>query len=237
MNVNNLRKNYENLTMLQRLALADNALGRDDESEALAIKNASPRVAFTQPDFNELYTEILNIRMCNLVIRLGYVMSFDLLLFDELEKLIDKSILDDDERINNDLRLTGFLYVRATDSWNAINEELGLRPNFDEELAQHLFAIDMLRSKDETMRAALLTMQQKDQSMQSRNRRLRPQTRPTARSALSATTLTRIRSGHKVKWMPTTWRPGAKAVQQTSKTVRCFVRRIIKPKEIGRLKF
>ena len=56
MNINSLRKNYDSLTMLQRLALADNALGRDDDGEALAIKNASPRIAYTQPDFCELLT-------------------------------------------------------------------------------------------------------------------------------------------------------------------------------------
>ena len=37
-----------------------------------------------------------------------------------------------------------------------------------------------------------------------------------------------------MKWMPTTSLHGAKAVRQASKTVRCFVRRIIEPKEIDR---
>ena len=32
MNINSVRKNYSNLTMLQRLALEDNALGRNDEA-------------------------------------------------------------------------------------------------------------------------------------------------------------------------------------------------------------
>src|SRR5436190_7535875 len=93
MNTNNLRKNYDGLTMLQRLALADNALARNDDSEALAIKNASPRVTFTQADFSELFDEILRIRMCNLVSRLGYIITFDYGFNLELEKLKNESSL------------------------------------------------------------------------------------------------------------------------------------------------
>jgi len=156
MNINTLRKNYQNLTMLQRLALADNALGRNDDNEALAIKNASPKDAFTQPDFYELLNEIVNIRICNIIVRLGYIMHFDLLLQieldSELEKLKNKSSLKARARRSNQIRLAGYLYVRATDAWNAINEELGLRPNFDEVLGEHLFSIELLRTKDVMMR-------------------------------------------------------------------------------------
>ncbi|HMQ04881.1 MAG TPA: hypothetical protein PKD26_13255 [Pyrinomonadaceae bacterium] len=151
MNINRLRRNYDNLTLLQRLALADNALGRDDENEALAIKDASPRISFTQPDFCPLYDEILRVRVFNLIERLNYIMNFDYLMIRQLEKLIDKSSLKM-KRIDDDLKLAAFLYVRATDSWRAVNEELGLRPNFDYEVFGHLFAIDVIKSKDDSLR-------------------------------------------------------------------------------------
>mgnify|MGYP001312385584 CR=1 FL=1 len=156
MTVNNLRKHYDSLTLLQRLALADNALGRSDDSEALAIKNASPRITFTQSDFSELYDEILRIRMFNLVTRLVYIINFDFLLQMETDFLIDKSNLKAKKRINKDLKLGAFLYVRATDSWNAINTELGLRPNFDDEVMEHLSAIDLFQSKDKAMGSVLI---------------------------------------------------------------------------------
>jgi hypothetical protein len=138
--------------MLQRLALADNALGRDDESEALAIKEASPRVSYTAADFSELFDEIIRIRICNLVVRLGYIMNFDFLQFCELEKLIDKSDSKPNKKFSKDLRLAAFLYVRATDAWNAVNDELGLRKDFDEEVGATMFAIDLLKSKERVMR-------------------------------------------------------------------------------------
>lgn len=153
MSIKNLRKSYANLTMLQRLALADNALGREDESEALAIKVASPRVSYTRPDFGELYEEILRMRMCNMVVRLGCIMNFDFLIQSENDSLINKSNVKRSKRINEDLKLASFLYVRATDAWNALNDELGLRRNFDEEVGENLFSIELFRSKDELLRS------------------------------------------------------------------------------------
>jgi hypothetical protein len=152
MNMKSLRKNYENLTMLQRLALADQALGRNDESEALAIKNASPKRSYSQADFCELMTEILNIRLCNLVTRLGYIMQFDLFHQFELDPLDRKPNKARDKRISDNMRLSAYLYVRATDSWKAVNDELGLRQNFDEELGDYLLTAGLLEDKDRLMR-------------------------------------------------------------------------------------
>ena len=152
MNTSKLRKNYGNLTMLQRLALADNALGRDDDSEALAIKDASPKVTYTRPDFFDLYDEILRIRICNLVTRLGHIITFDYWLQMEGDAYCEKSSSRPKKRLNGNLRLAGYLYVRATDSWNAVNAELGLRPNFDKELGKHLFEFSLLIRKDSLIR-------------------------------------------------------------------------------------
>lgn len=142
--------------MLQRLALADNALGRNDDNEALAIKNVSPRISYTQTDFCELLGDIIRIRICNLIVRLGYIMNFDLFLHseteNETERLIDKSKSKRRRDVLGEMRLAGYLYVRATDSWNAVNNELGLRENFDEEIGEFLLALDLLRWKDTIMR-------------------------------------------------------------------------------------
>ena len=87
-------------------------------------------------------------------------MAFDVLLQGQLEKLINKSNLRAKRKVSQELRLAAYLYVRATDSWNAVNDELGLRSNFDEEIGEFLFAVDLLRGKDEMMRKYAFTEQE-----------------------------------------------------------------------------
>ena len=148
MNIKNLRRNYNELTMLERLSLADNAEARDDESEITAINAASPKESFRQVDYYDLMREIKTFRLCNLIVRLGYIMHFDFFLNCDFR---------DEERISNDAKLAAYLYVRATDSWEAVNNELGLRPNFEDELAEHLFAIKMLKRKEILLREIAFT--------------------------------------------------------------------------------
>ncbi len=148
MNIKTLRKNYESLTKLERLSLADNADARDDENEITAINAASPKESFRQVDYYDLMREIKTFRLCNLIVRLGYIIHFDFFLRCDFE---------DEERISNDAKLAAYLYVRATDSWKAINDELGLRPNYDEELAEHLFAIEILKMKEILLREIAFT--------------------------------------------------------------------------------
>lgn len=143
MNIKNLRRNYDNLTRLERLSLADNAEARNDENEVRAIVAASPREHFSQTDFYDLKREITTFRLCNLIARLGYIMLFDLFL--QLEDA-------DSERTFDDAKLAAFCYVRATDSWKTVNDELGLRPNFDAEISEHLFAIEVLNQKNGILR-------------------------------------------------------------------------------------
>ena len=152
MTIKTLRKGYENLSMLQRLSLLDNAISRDDESEAAAITAASPRKIFSQTDYCNLFDEITRIRLCNLIVRLGHLMVFDQLTHYTLDKIDKKSSVHEQERLTNNLRLSAFLYVRATDSWNAVNDELGLRKTFDQEIGEVLFCSHLLQSKDAVMR-------------------------------------------------------------------------------------
>lgn len=147
MNIKTLRLNYDGMTMLERLSLADNAEARDDETEIRAINAASPKETYRQVDYYNLRQEITTFRLCNLIARLGYIMLFDLFLqFDSEEK----------DLINN-ARLAAFCYVRATDAWKAVNTELDLRPNFDAELSEHLFAIEVLKMKDGLLREFAFT--------------------------------------------------------------------------------
>lgn len=158
MNIKSLRKGYENLTMIERLSLADNALARDDESELRAIVAASPRKSFSQVDYFDLMQEITKFRLCNLIVRLSYIMQFDY--FWErsaIDVFSDKPNEQREERLLLDMKMSAYLYVRATDSWKILNDELGLRPNFDEEMSEFLFSLEIMNDKEMLMRKIAFT--------------------------------------------------------------------------------
>jgi hypothetical protein len=152
MSIKSLRRSYENLTMLERLSLVDNAISRDDESELHAIKAASPKETYSQPDFYNLLQEITTFRLCNLIVRLGYAMDFDYFLRVGIENLKNLSKSDDTDTLFDDAKLAAYLYVRETDAWNIVNTELCLRPKFDEEIGGFLFSVQLLERKDRIMR-------------------------------------------------------------------------------------
>lgn len=152
MNIKNIRKSYENLTMLERLSLADNAESRDDDSEIRAIKAASPKEHFSQVDFYDLMKQITTFRLCNLICRLSYIMQFDYFyLRAELALTKKKASFRDYERHLENAKMSAFLYFRAKDSWEIVNDELGLRPNWDEEISEFLFSIALMRAKEKVM--------------------------------------------------------------------------------------
>jgi hypothetical protein len=153
MNIKNLRNNYDGLTMLERLALADNAEARDDESELRAINAASPKEHFRQVDFYDLMKQITTFRLCHLITRLSYIMNFDFFcMLAELEMLKDKPNFSKCDKYLEDAGMSAFLYCRATDSWQIVNDELGLRPNWDEEISEFLFSYKIMKQKEVVMR-------------------------------------------------------------------------------------
>lgn len=156
MNVNQLRKGYANLSKLQRLALFDQAIGRDDDSEAEAVVAASPRVNFSQADFGDLYNNISRLRLCNLLFRFGCLVRFGFLLQAALRaaKLETDSAFDE---FYYEIKLAGFLYVRDTDSWQALNDELGLQPDYEGAIAQVLISREFLGSLDSVLREIAFT--------------------------------------------------------------------------------
>ncbi len=62
-----------------------------------------------------------------------------------------------DERISNDAKLAAYLYVRATDAWKAVNDEFGLRPDYNQEICALLYSVEMLNRKDELLREFAFT--------------------------------------------------------------------------------
>lgn len=149
MNLKSIRKDYEHLNALERLSLLDNAISRDDESEIKAIVAASPRKTFSQPDYVEMFEKITKIRFCNLIVRLGYVMDFELFLRFDSES--------EDDSISNNTRLIAYLYVRATDAWKAVSDELCLRVDYEKEIGKIFIAVGLLFIKDGLLREIAFT--------------------------------------------------------------------------------
>ncbi len=75
----------------------------------------------------------------------------------ELDILKNKSSLKDKERLLNAASMAAFLYCRAKDAWQTVNDELGLRPNYDEEISKFLFSIDLMKAKEKVMRKMAFT--------------------------------------------------------------------------------
>jgi hypothetical protein len=147
MNLKSIQRNYEHLTARERLSLFDTAISRADESEVKAIVAASPRKTYSEPDYLALFEKITKMRFCNLIIRLGYAMNFDFLL----------RLDEDGESISDNAKLAAYLYVRTTDSWKAVSDELCLRPDYDKEIGEIFFAIYLLIVKDRLLREFAFT--------------------------------------------------------------------------------
>ena len=161
MNIKSLRRNYNSLTMLERLALADNADSRDDDTEIRAINAASPKEYFSQVDYYDLMKEINTFRLCNLICRFSYIMQFDFF-YLRAELALDKQnpSYKDYEKHLEDAKMSAFLYFRSKESWQMVNDELGLRPNWDEEMSELLFSITLMKAKEKIMEELILTIEE-----------------------------------------------------------------------------
>ena len=158
MNIKTFRKSYICLTLLERLALADQAEARDDESEIQAINSASPMESRKVVDYYDLLEEINKIRLLNLICCLSYMMRFDYFSNEiELEFLRDRPNAERELKLENCMKMAAFLYVRAKDSWNAVCEEFGFRKDFDEKLLGMLFSVEIFRAQEDLIRAEAFT--------------------------------------------------------------------------------
>lgn len=147
MNIKSVQRGYANMTMLERLTLADLAASRNDEREIEAVILASPRVQYSQPDFLELFVKIDKFRLCNLVTRLSYIMQFDTFCLAD----------NGEDGVQDHARLAAYLYVRATDSWRAICEEFSLCTDFNKQICQHLYSVELLEISDSILREFAFT--------------------------------------------------------------------------------
>lgn len=126
MNIKSLRKNYDQLSKIERLILYDSAENRDDQSEMDAILLATPDEDWLKPDFALEAEQILKIRLVMLVQRLKHSReSMYWLALAESEKLLKRK--KDKENLFSDYAsLQAYFYCVCVDSALAIYKEIGL---------------------------------------------------------------------------------------------------------------
>lgn len=114
MNIKTLRKEYKNLTMLERHSLFISAIMRKDESEENAVVAASPVKLCEMPDFTHLYSKVLSLQMIVMIHKADAWTNWQL--FSEMET----------ERAEKHSRLALYFFFVYSDAWRAVCEKLNI---------------------------------------------------------------------------------------------------------------
>ncbi len=117
MNLNAVRKNYKELSLIERNALFISALQRGDQSEIDAIYAATPRKSFSEIDFYELKQNLMMLQMLVIIEKAEYFdMAFMFVRHGEARhEGIDALCL--------------YLFFTLADAWKAICTEIGVDAN------------------------------------------------------------------------------------------------------------
>lgn len=144
-----IKNNYGLLTMLERFALFQQAVYRQDETEIRRIKAESPQRSLSAPDFCELPEKVFRLDTVNLLSRLNHCFLFDYFI-DAAVKTKDKK---ESETFNQAASLSAYLYTIETDAWRIVCDELGLNPTYFRELtATMCFPARTMEIKDKFIR-------------------------------------------------------------------------------------
>ncbi len=117
MNLNAVRKNYKELSLIERNALFISALQRGDQSEIDAIYAATPRKSFSEIDFYELKQNLMMLQMLVIIEKADY---FSLaIMFAE----------HNEARHEGADALSLYLFFTLADAWKAICKDIGVDAN------------------------------------------------------------------------------------------------------------
>ena len=114
MNLNAVRKNYRELSLIERNALFISALQRGDQSEIDAIYAATPRKSFSEIDFYELKQNLMMLQMLVIIEKADYFSVT--LMFAEHKDNTNKGAD----------ALSLYLFFTLADAWKAICKEIGV---------------------------------------------------------------------------------------------------------------
>lgn len=149
MNIKTLRRNYEQLTMLERHSLFLSAIMRKDESEEAAVVAASPVKTYDAPDFTHLYSKVLSLLMIVMIHKADAWTNWQL--FGEMES----------ERADNHSRLALYFFFVYTDAFAAVCERLNIDADAVREMMfPDCFLFQRIMLFDETFRELAFTEQE-----------------------------------------------------------------------------
>ena len=146
MNIKSLRKNYKNLSLIERHSLFISAIMRKDESEETAITNASPQMLREMPDFTHLYSKVLSLQMIVLIYKAESFTNWQM--FSEMET----------ERAKKHSRLALYFFFIYSDAWTAVCERLKIDADaLAEMMFPNCFLLQSIAFTDETFRKLAFT--------------------------------------------------------------------------------
>ncbi len=112
MNLKTLRKNYKELSKIERHSLFISAILRKDTSEEEAIMSASPKSLWEKADFIHLYSKVLDLQMIVIIEKANAWTNWQT--FNQLEG----------KRSDEISRLALYYFFVYSDAWTAICEQL-----------------------------------------------------------------------------------------------------------------
>jgi len=163
MNIKSLRKNYDQLSKIERLILYDSAENRDDQGEMDAILLATPNDTWLKPDFAFEAEQILKVRLVLLVQRLKY--SRESLHWSALaeSEILSNRKKARDSFFSDYASLQAYFYCVSVDSALAVYKEIGLDLDAWKAKENEIFGFDFVDEQtDKVMRLIAFTEKEAD---------------------------------------------------------------------------
>lgn len=146
MNIKDLQKHYDKLTIKERFALIVAAGARNDDQEREALLRSAPRKVFSFPNTYGLSDAFEWLAMWHVLNQLGYAASFYFLLFYDDGEIKIKGF-----EYNDAMLLIQRRILEGRESWRAICKEYGVDPEI---LLEGLPYIEMIETTELMVRAA-----------------------------------------------------------------------------------
>ena len=146
MNIKSLRKNYKELSKIERHSLFISAIVRKDKSEEDAVFAASPKSLWEKADFINLYSKVLDLQMIVIIEKANAWTNWQI--FTQF----------DSEHSDEHSRLALYFFFVYADAWTAVCEQLKIDADvLTEKMFPNNFLIWRIATIDETFRKLAFT--------------------------------------------------------------------------------
>ena len=146
MNIKSLRKNYKELSKIERHSLFISAIVRKDKSEEDAVFAASPKSLWEKADFINLYSKVLDLQMIVIIEKANAWTNWQI--FTQFQE----------EDSDKHSRLALYFFFVYSDAWAAVCEQLKIDADaLTEMMFPNNFLIWRIATIDETFRKLAFT--------------------------------------------------------------------------------